>query len=129
METTHNFVMFVGLAHSILTALEKQSGTNLVIHDICLHTFYTEKVTVIIKPSQLTHNEPKEMLVAVHQPLLCSSISSACQAQLRLFAAQIVDNEFEFTACGIFPLDLSTLHSIVAAAATYIIILYQLKVT
>ena len=34
METTHNFVMFVGLAHSILTALEKQSGTNLVIHDM-----------------------------------------------------------------------------------------------
>lgn len=129
METTHNFVMFVGLAHSILMALEKQGGTNLVIHDICLFIFYSGKVTAILRTSQLTHNEPKEVLVTVHQLLLCPSISSACQAQLRLFAAQIVDNEFEFTACGIFPLDLSTLHSIVAAAATYIIILYQLKNT
>lgn len=129
METTHNFVMFVGLAHSILMTLEKQSGTSLVIHDICLLIFYSGKLTMILYTSQLAHNEPKEMLVTVHQLLLCPNITSACQAQLRLFAAQIVDNEFEFTACGIFPLDLSTLHSIVAAAATYIIILYQLKNT
>jgi len=129
METTHNFVMFVGLAHSILMALEKQSGTNLVIHDVCLLLFYSGKLTVTLNTSQLAHNEPKEMMVTVHQLLLCPSTSSACQAHLRLFAAQIVDNEFEFTACGIFPLDLSTLHSIVAAAATYIIILYQLKIT
>ena len=46
-----------------------------------------------------------EMLVTVHQLLLCPNISSACQVQLRLFAAQIVDNEFQFTACGIVPLD------------------------
>jgi hypothetical protein len=84
---------------------------------------------VTLKTSQLTHNEPKEMFVTVHQLLLCPSVSSACQAELRLFAAQIVDNEFEFSACGIFPLDLSILYSIVAAAATYIIILYQLKIT
>ena len=82
-----------------------------------------------LNTSQLTHNEPKEMLVTVYQLLLCPSTSSACQAHLRLFAAKIVDNEFEFTACGIFPLDVTTLHSIVAAAATYIIILYQLKIT
>jgi hypothetical protein len=127
IETTHNFVMLVGLAHSILMALEKQSSTSLVIHDICLLIFYSGKVTTILKTSQLTFNEPKEILVTVHKLLLHPNISSACEAQLRLFAAQIVDNEFEFTACGIFPLDLSTLHSIVAAAATYIIILYQLK--
>ena len=129
METTHNFVMFVGLAHSILMALEKQSGTIMAIHDICLLLFYSGKLTAILKTSQSTHNEPKEMLVTVHRLLLCPSISTACHTQLRLFAAQIVDNEFEFTACGIFSLDLSTLHSIVAAAATYIIILYQLKIT
>jgi uncharacterized membrane protein len=127
IETTHNFVMLVRLAHSILMALERQSGTNLVIHDICLLLFYSVKATMILKTSQLTYNEPKEMLVTVHKLLLCPNLSSGCEAQLRLFATQIVDNEFEFTACGIFPLDLSTLHSIVAAAATYIIILYQLK--
>lgn len=127
IETTHNFVILVGLAHSILMALERQSGTNLVIRDICLLIFYSGKVTMILKTSQLTYNEPKEMLVTVHKLLLCPNMSSACEVQLRRFAAQIVDNEFEFTACGIFPLDLSTLHSIVAAAATYIIILYQLK--
>lgn len=129
METTHNFVMFVGLAHSILIALEKQGGTDLVIHDICLLIFYSGKVTAILKTSQMTHTEPKEMLVTVHQLLLRPAISGACEAQLRLFADQLVDNQFEFTASGIFPLDLSTLHSIVAAAATYIVILYQLKIT
>lgn len=127
IETTHNFVMVVGLMHEILMVLEHESEINLVIYDVCLLLFYSVKATLILRTSQLTYNESKEMLVTVHKLLLYPNISSACETQLRLFAAQIVDNEFEFTACGFFPLDLSTLHSIVAAAATYIIILYQLK--
>lgn len=127
IETSHSFVMVVGLMHEILMVLEHESEINLVIHDLCLLLFYSAKATVILRTSQLTHNESKEILVTVHKLLLCPNISSACETQLRLFATQIVDNEFEFTACGIFPLDLSTLHSIVAAAVTYIIILYQLK--
>jgi hypothetical protein len=127
IETTHNFVMVVGLMHEILIALEQENDTNLVIHDVCLLLFYSAKATMILRTSQLTYNESREMLLTVHKLLLCPNASSACETQLRLFATQIVDNEFEFTACGIFPLDLSTLHSIVAAAATYIIILYQLK--
>lgn len=129
IETTHNFMMVVGLMHEILMVLERESDINLVTHDICLLLFYSAKATVILRTSQLAYNESREMLVAVHKVLLCPNISSACETQLSLFATQIVDNEFEFTACGIFPLDLSTLHSIVAAAATYIIILYQLKNT
>ena len=101
----------------------KKSGSNLVIRDVCLLTFYSGNVTVTLKTSHLTHNEPKEMLVTVHQLILCPSVCAACQSQSRPFSAQIVDNEFEFTACGIFLLDLSTLRSIVAAAATYITIL------
>jgi gustatory receptor len=127
IETTHNFVMVVSLMHEILMALEQENGTNLVTHDVCLLLFYSAKVTMVLRTSQLTHDESKAMLLTVHKLLLCPNVSSACETQLRLFATQIVDNEIEFTACGIFPLDLSTLHSIIAAAATYIIILYQLK--
>jgi hypothetical protein len=127
IETTHNFVMVVGLMHEILMALEKKSDTNLVIHNICLLIFYSAKATMILRTSQLTQNKSKEILVIVHKLLLCPNVDRERETQLRLFAGQIVDNKFEFTACGIFPLDLSTLHSIVAAAATYIIILYQLK--
>jgi hypothetical protein len=127
IETAHNFVMLVGLMHRILIATEKKIDTNLVTYNICLLIFYSAKATMILRTSQLTQNKSKEILVIVHKLLLCPNVDQECETQLRLFAAQIVDNKFEFTACGIFPLDLSTLHSIVAAAATYIIILYQMR--
>lgn len=127
IETTHNFVMVVGLMRDILTALEEKSDTNLVIRNICLLIFYSAKETMILRTSQVTKNKSKEILVIVHKLLLHPNVDQECETQLRLFAGQIVDNKFQFTACGIFPLDLSTLHSIVAAAATYIIILYQMK--
>jgi hypothetical protein len=120
VETTHSFMMVAGLMREILMVLEHESEINLVIHDICLLIFYLAKATVILRTSQLAYNESIEMLVTVHKVLLCPNISSACETQLSLFATQIVGSEFEFNACGIFPLYLSTLHSIVVAAATYI---------
>ena len=121
MNTNHNFVMFARW-HIRFWWRSKKCGSNLVISDVCLLTFYSGNVTVILKNSHLTYNEPKEMLETVHQLILCPSVCAACQSQPGPFSAQIVDNLIEFNACGIFPLDLSTLRSIVAAAATYITI-------
>jgi gustatory receptor len=47
--------------------------------------------------------------------------------QLQLFSQQLLHSrdQMDFTACGLFPLDMSLLHSVVGAVTTYIIILLQ----
>jgi hypothetical protein len=61
--------MVVSIMHGILMVLEQESNINLAIHDVCLLLFYSAKAIVILRTSQLTYNESKEMLVTVHKLL------------------------------------------------------------
>jgi hypothetical protein len=49
--------------------------------------------------------------------------------QLEMFSQQLLHtrDQIDFTACGLFPLDMTLLHSVVAAVTTYIIILVQFQ--
>jgi hypothetical protein len=47
--------------------------------------------------------------------------------QLESFSDQLVNNKIEFTACGIFPMNLSVLCSVVGLVVQYLIVLFQMR--
>ncbi|XP_021930798.1 putative gustatory receptor 28b [Zootermopsis nevadensis] len=70
----------------------------------------------------------------VHQVLLHGEdprVTGGCSRllQLQMFSQQLVHTreQIDFTACGLFPLDMTLLHSVVGAVTTYIIILMQFQ--
>ena len=63
----------------------------------------------------------------VHRLLLRQSLLRDTSKELKLFSKQLQGNKVEFSAGGFFPVNLSLAYSMVGAATTYIIILFQFK--
>jgi hypothetical protein len=77
--------------------------------------------------SQMACDESRKILATLLKLLLRPNLRHCCEIQLQLFIKQAINNKTVFTASGIFPLDLKTLHSIVSAAVTYSIVFGQLR--
>jgi hypothetical protein len=127
IETSHNFVSVLSLVDITLILLDREQNIITTVYYMCWLMYYTTKMTVLMLMSQMTCSESRKILAVLHKLLLLPNLSEDCERQLRLFVMQVINNRIEFTASGIFPLDLPTLHSIVSAATTYIIVFDQLR--
>ena len=71
--------------------------------------------------------EARRTGTVVHRLLLRQSLLRDTSTELQLFSTQLLSNKVEFSAGGFFPVNLSLAYSMVGAATTYIIILFQFK--
>jgi hypothetical protein len=128
IETVHNFLSAVSLVHITIYILDREEYVfTSVLYYVCWLTYYATKTSVLMLTSHLTCCESRKLLAISYKLLLRPDLQPCCERQIRLFVMQVINNGVQFTADGIFPLDLPTLHSIVSATTMYIIVLQQLK--
>jgi hypothetical protein len=72
--------------------------------------------------------EARRTGTVVHKLLLLPSPEEDTSTEFQLFSTQLLSNKVEFSAGGFVPVNLSLAYSMLGAAATYIIILFQFKV-
>jgi hypothetical protein len=128
IETAHNFVSMVSLVDIVLILLDRRGdyATTLVYY-ACWLVYYSLKTTALMLTSQRTCDESRKIVATLHKLLLCQNLLPCCERQVRLFIKQATDNRAVFTASGVFPLSLPTLHSIISAAVTYSVVFGQLR--
>jgi hypothetical protein len=128
IETVHNFLSAVSLVHITIFILDREEYViTSVLYYVCWLTYYATKTSVLMLTSHMTCYESRKLIAILYKLLLRPDLPPCCERQIRLFVMQVINNEVRFTADGIFPLDLPTLHSIVSATTMYIIVLQQLK--
>jgi hypothetical protein len=128
IETAHNFVSLVSLVDIVLILLDRRGDVaKTIVYYVCWLVYYALKITALTLTSQTTCDESRKILPTLHKLLLRPNLRPCCERQLRLFIKQAINNKTVFTASGIFPLDLPTLHSIISAAVTYSIVFGQLR--
>jgi hypothetical protein len=128
IETVHNFLSAVSLVDITIHKLDrKEYVITSVLYYVCWLTYYATKTSVLMLTSHMTCYESRKLIAILYKLLLRPDLPPCCERQIRLFVMQVINNEVRFTADGIFPLDLPTLHSIVSATTMYIIVLQQLK--
>nr|CAD7201536.1 unnamed protein product [Timema douglasi] len=66
--------------------------------------------------------------VIVHE-LMRRTKDKSLQQELGLFSLQLLHSQVKFTACGLFNLDYSLLHSLIGASTIYLIILIQFQLS
>ncbi|XP_066581967.1 putative gustatory receptor 28b [Prorops nasuta] len=71
--------------------------------------------------------EFKKTGTIVHK-LLDNAVGTTIKTELKQFSQQLLHQNVEFTAYGIFPFDSSLLHMILAAVTSYLIILIQFQI-
>jgi hypothetical protein len=128
IETVHNFLSAVSLVDITILILDREEYViKTVLYYMFWLTYYATKTSVLMLTSHLTCCESRNLLAILYKLLLRPDLQPCCERQIRLFVMQVINNGVQFTAGGIFPLDLPTLHSIVSATTMYIIVLQQLK--
>ncbi|GFG32373.1 hypothetical protein Cfor_04353 [Coptotermes formosanus] len=127
IETVHNFVSAVSLVDITIFLLDREEYVMTTVYYMCWLTYYAIKTSVLMWTSHLTCSESRKLVAALYKLLLRPDLHHCCERQIRLFVTQVINNRLQFTATGIFPLDLPTLHSIVSATTTYIIVFQQLR--
>jgi hypothetical protein len=128
IETSHNFVSMVSLVDIVLILLDRRGNyTTTLTYYACWLVYYSLKTTALMLTSQRTCDESRKIVATLHKLLLRQNLLPCCERQVRLFIKQATNNRAVFTASGMFPLSLPTLHSIVSAAVTYSVVFGQLR--
>jgi len=127
IETVHNFLSAVSLVDITITLLDREEYVTTTVYYMCWLTYYAIKTSFLMLTSHLTCSESKKLIAILYKLLLRPDLQHCCERQIHLFVMQVINNGIQFTAAGIFPLDLPTLHSIASATTMYIIVLQQLK--
>lgn len=127
IETVHNFVSAVSLVDITIFLLDRETYVTTTIYYMCWLAYYAIKTSVLMSTSHLTCAEARKLVATLHKLLLRQDLHDCCERQIRLFITQVINIPVQFTASGIFPFDLPTLHSIASATSMYIIVLQQLK--
>ena len=132
LELAYDFVSFVYNLYYALEALlnvKKTEERNLLEIASNLH-WVTQTVVRILSITAscfAAGEEARRTGTVVHKLLLRQSLLRDTSTELQLFSKQLLNNKVEFSAGGFFPVNLSLAYSMVGAAATYIIILFQFK--
>ena len=132
LELAYDFVSFVYNLYYALQALlnvKKTGELNLLEVATNLHwaTQAVVRILSITASCFAAGEEARRTGTVVHKLLLRQSLLRDTSTELQLFSKQLLSNQVEFSAGGFFPVNLSLAYSMVGAAATYIIILFQFK--
>jgi len=85
------------------------------------------KVTVISVSCHRASAQVAECYQEIQQLLITDALRQDTRRQLKLLLQQVSSTRALFTACDVFTVDLSVLFTFVSSAATYVIVLVQLK--
>ena len=85
------------------------------------------KVTVISVSCHKAFAQVAECHQEIQQLLITDALRQDTRRQLKLLLQQVSSTRALFTACDVFTIDLSLLFTFVSSAATYVIVLVQLK--
>jgi hypothetical protein len=89
--------------------------------------FTLVRMFVIALTCQWVSDEWRTFMCSVQQLLLEYNTEEDMLTQLGFFADQLVNNKMEFTACGIFPMNLSVLCTVAGLVIQYLILLCQMR--
>jgi len=132
LELAYDFVTFVSCLYYTLEALSnvnKNGGLNILwtVPTLCWVRQTVVRILSITASSFMVGEEVRRTGTVVHKLLLRQTLLPDTSTELQLFSTQLLSNKVEFSAGGFFPVNLSVAYSIVGAATTYIIILFQFK--
>jgi hypothetical protein len=85
------------------------------------------RLLIITVTCENLRSENKRLSDSVHKLLLQQDISAETLHQLKLFSFQLLSCKMEFSAAGLFSVDLPYLYSSIAATVTYFVVLLQTK--
>ena len=131
-----SFVSFLYYALEVLSKVKKTGDHNLrreekvmleVVSCLCWVTQNIVRILSITVSCFAAGEEARRTGTVVHKLLLRQTLPRDTSTELQLFSTQLLSNKVEFSAGGFFPVNLSLAYSMLGAATTYIIILFQFK--
>jgi hypothetical protein len=135
VELTHNFLVLVGLSYlSIVILLSRESywlkhfSAFAFLASFCLRLLLSLLILLIITVTcENLRSVNKRLSDSVHKLLLQQDMAADSVHQLQLFSFQLLSCKMEFSAAGLFSVDLPYLYSSIAAIVTYFVVLLQMK--
>ncbi|KAJ4448668.1 hypothetical protein ANN_00058 [Periplaneta americana] len=130
LEVTCIFISLVSTLYNLLyyMSVTMETDGNAAAKVIC-HlfwiAFYLCKGAAITWTCQSAAYEVSKSAALIQRLLLDRFLANDIVSELQAFFVQLGVHTITFTACGFFTMNLSLLHGIIAATATYIIILLQ----
>jgi len=129
-----SFVLHLYYALELISNVKKTGDSNLreketimfeIAYSLCWITQTLVRILSITASCSAAGEEARRTGTVVHKLLLRQSLPRDISTELQLFSIQLLSNKVEFSAAGFFPVNLSLAYSMVGAATTYIIILFQ----
>jgi gustatory receptor len=139
LELAYDFVSFVSFLYYALEVISNvwKSGEGnlrgkekIILEAACSLCWVTQNLVRILSITAsyfAAGDEARRNGIVVHKLLLLQSLLRDTSTELQLFSIQLLNNKVEFSAGGYFPVNLSLAYSMVGAATTYIIILFEFK--
>ena len=132
LELAYDFVTFVSCLYysTELISNIKYTGDRNLLRAVSSLGWVTQIVVRILSITAscfVAVEEARRTGIVVEKLLLRQSLLRDTSTQLQLFSLQLLHNKVEFSAGGFFPVNLTLAYSMVGAATTYIIILFQFK--
>jgi gustatory receptor len=132
LELAYDFVTFVSCLYysTELTSNVNKTGELSLLRaasSLCWVTQTVVRILSITASCFAAGEEARRTGTVVHKILLRQTLPRDTSTELQLFSLQLLSNKVEFSAGGFFPVNLSLAYSMVGAATTYIIILFQFK--
>jgi gustatory receptor len=139
LELAYNFVSFVSNLYYALELISNERKTGdrnlkgeeeIMLEVACSLCWITQNLVRIVSITAscfAAGEEARRTGTVVHRLLLRQTLQQDTSTELQLFSIQLLSNKVEFSAGGFFPVNLALVYSMVGAATTYIIILFQFK--
>jgi gustatory receptor len=132
LELAYDFVTFISCLYystELTSNVKKIGDLNLLraTSSLCWVMQTLVRILSITASCFAAGEEARRTVTVVHKLLLRQTILPDTSTELQLFSMQLLSNKVEFSAGGFFPVNLSLAYSMVGAATTYIIILFQFK--
>jgi hypothetical protein len=135
VQLAQNFLVLVGVSYlliNFLYSLEAHgpnpfSGFPFVASIGFYLLFCVLRLLIITVNCENLRSENKRLSDSVHKLLLQQDMAADSVHQLQLFSFQLLSCKMEFSAAGLFSVDLPYLYSSIAAIVTFFVVLLQIK--
>ncbi|KAE8573424.1 Gustatory receptor 81e [Halyomorpha halys] len=118
------FLNVLGCYNFICEICRDSGNISVIIYTFCIITLYCNLTWRIVDTSERCKCEAKKFNTLLYQLMIDDKTNEISEnKKLRLHIS--MKREVVFSACGFFNLDYTLIHSMVAAATTYLVILIQ----
>ena len=117
----------IGITKGSINLIRTMSVFENLFIFMCWFLVALVQVTVISVSCNKACAQVAECHQEIQQLLITEALRPDTRRQLKLLLQQVSSTRALFTACDVFTVDLSLLFTFVSSAATYVIVLVQLK--